>query len=174
MHFTKTIAAAFALTATVSAFPLQNRQDDAVIGDPNSVFFLSIALPLPTTIPPSHRHLPLQSHSIRTTTNKSKKSNWHNSDPLDDLLTNIQGGLRGGLDFLSIPSGSGAEKAKRENDIPGATSKYLALSVFKPNSVQERTFTDVGFDIDPLVDLEKNVEGGLEGFFDFLGASSDE
>jgi hypothetical protein len=32
----------------------------------------------------------------------------------------------------------------------------------------------VGFDIDPLVDLGKNVEGGLEGFFDFLGASSDE
>jgi len=47
----------------------------------------------------------------------------HISGPLDDLLTNIQGGLRGGLDFLSIPSGSGAKKAKRAEDIPGAASK---------------------------------------------------
>lgn len=46
--------------------------------------------------------------------------------PLDDLLTNVQGGLRGGLDFLSVPSGSGVEKAKRENDIPGATSKLFS------------------------------------------------
>jgi hypothetical protein len=30
------------------------------------------------------------------------------------------------------------------------------------------------FDIDPLVDLGKNVEGGVEGFFDFLGAPSDD
>ena len=27
--------------------------------------------------------------------------------------------------------------------------------------------------IDPLVDLGENVEGGIEGFLDFLGASSD-
>lgn len=27
--------------------------------------------------------------------------------------------------------------------------------------------------IDPLVDLGENVEGGVEGFLDFLGASSD-
>jgi hypothetical protein len=41
MHFTKTIAAAVALmTTTVSAFPLQKRQDDAVIGDPNSMPFI--------------------------------------------------------------------------------------------------------------------------------------
>ena len=26
---------------------------------------------------------------------------------------------------------------------------------------------------DPLVDLGENVEGGVEGFLDFLGASSD-
>jgi hypothetical protein len=43
--------------------------------------------------------------------------------PLDDLLTNIQGGLDGGLDFLSIPSGDGAKKVKRAEDIPGAASK---------------------------------------------------
>jgi hypothetical protein len=29
-------------------------------------------------------------------------------------------------------------------------------------------------DVDPLVDLEKNIEGGVEGFFDFLGTSSEE
>jgi hypothetical protein len=48
-------------------------------------------------------------------------------DALDDLLTNIQGGLRGGLDFLSVPSGSGAAKAKRAEDIPGAASKFFFL-----------------------------------------------
>jgi hypothetical protein len=41
MHFTKTIAAAIALmTTTVSAFPLQKRQDDAVIGNTNSMPFI--------------------------------------------------------------------------------------------------------------------------------------
>jgi hypothetical protein len=38
MHFIKTIAAAFALTATVSALPLQKRQDDAAVGNPDSMF----------------------------------------------------------------------------------------------------------------------------------------
>ncbi|CAD0086924.1 unnamed protein product [Aureobasidium mustum] len=91
MHVIKTFAAAFALAATVSAFPLQKRQDDSAIGDPNR-------------------------------------------------------GLRGGLDFLSIPSGDGASsKAKRAEDIPDAAN--------------------------PVVDLAENVKGGFEGFFDFLGAS---
>jgi len=40
MHFTKTIAAALALTVTVSALPLQKRQDDAAIGNPDSMFLL--------------------------------------------------------------------------------------------------------------------------------------
>lgn len=29
-------------------------------------------------------------------------------------------------------------------------------------------------DADPLVDLGQNVESGVEGFFDFLGAGSDD
>jgi hypothetical protein len=48
MHFTKTIAAAFALTATVSSFPLQKRQNDAVIGNPNSVSLSAIPMPVLT------------------------------------------------------------------------------------------------------------------------------
>ncbi|CAD0081946.1 unnamed protein product [Aureobasidium vineae] len=90
MHFTKTIAAAIALTATVSALPLQKKRDDAVVNSPNS--------------------------------------------------------LEGGLNFLSIHSGDGANQVKRAEDIPDAAN--------------------------PLVDLAENVEGGIEGFFDFLGASS--
>ena len=101
----------------------------------------------------------------------------YSSDPLDDLLTNIQGGLRGGLDFLSIPSGSGgAKKAKRAEDIPGAASKFFFL--FFPFSLslsREERFADEETEIDPLVDLGENVEGGIEGFFDFLGVGgSDE
>ncbi|KAH0290815.1 hypothetical protein M436DRAFT_59856 [Aureobasidium namibiae CBS 147.97] len=144
MHFTKTIAAAFALTAAVSALPLQKRQDNAAIGNPNSVFLLRHPFyPLPTAslvaiatyLLPSSLYLD-QDMEIKLT---------HISDILDDLLTNIQGGLRGGLDFLSIPSGSGAKKAKRADS--GAAN--------------------------PLVDLGENVEGGVEGFLDFLGTSSD-
>ncbi|CAD0106285.1 unnamed protein product [Aureobasidium uvarum] len=102
MHFTKTIAAVVALTATVSALPLQKRGDDVVVGNP--------------------------------------------ANPLDDLLTNIKGGLEGGLDFLSLPSGDGANNVKRAEEIPDAAN--------------------------PLVDLVANVKGGAEGFFDFLGAPS--
>jgi hypothetical protein len=40
MHFIKTIAAAFALAATVSALPLQKRQSDAAIGNPDSMLYL--------------------------------------------------------------------------------------------------------------------------------------
>ncbi|KAK6005121.1 hypothetical protein QM012_007900 [Aureobasidium pullulans] len=66
--------------------------------------------------------------------------------PLDDLLTNIQGGTEGFEDFLSIPSGDGDNsKVKRAEDIPDAAN--------------------------PVVDLAENVKGGFEGFFDFLGAS---
>jgi len=99
----------------------------------------------------------------------------YSSDPLDDLLTNIQGGLRGGLDFLSIPSGSGAKKAKRAEDIPGAASKFFFLFFpFYLSLSREERFADVEA-TDPLVDLGENVEGGVEGFFDFLGAGgSDE
>jgi hypothetical protein len=41
------------------------------------------------------------------------------------------------LDFLSIPSGSGAEKTKREDDIPGTASESLALNMFKRTSVHK-------------------------------------
>jgi hypothetical protein len=37
MHVIRAIAAAFALAVTVSALPLQ-KKDDAVVGDPSSVF----------------------------------------------------------------------------------------------------------------------------------------
>ncbi|THZ98389.1 hypothetical protein D6C88_00912 [Aureobasidium pullulans] len=97
MFFAKTIVAAFAVVGSVSALPVQKR-DDAVIGDP--------------------------------------------ANPLDDLLTNVQGGLRGGLDFLSIPSGS-SDKKKRDV---------------------------IGDAANPLDDLLTNVDSGIEGFFDFLGA----
>ncbi|KAG9582827.1 hypothetical protein KCU77_g11624, partial [Aureobasidium melanogenum] len=104
MHFIKTIAAVFALAVTVSAVPLQ-KKDDAVVGNPNNL--------------------------------------------IDDLLTNIKGGIQGFEDFLDIPSGDGASaKAKRAEDIPDAAN--------------------------PLVDLAENVKGGLEGFADFLGASGDD
>lgn len=68
---------------------------------------------------------------------------------VDDLLTNIKGGIQGFEDFLDIPSGDGASaKAKRAEDIPDAAN--------------------------PVVDLATNVEGGIKGFADFLGAGSDE
>ena len=100
----------------------------------------------------------------------------YSSDPLDDLLTNIQGGLRGGLDFLSIPSGSGAKKAKRAEDVPGAASKFFFPFSHSLYSLsREERFADEETEIDPLVDLGENVEGGIEGFFDFLGVGgSDE
>ncbi|KAG9958247.1 hypothetical protein KCU61_g8515, partial [Aureobasidium melanogenum] len=81
MHFIKTIAAVFALAVTVSAVPLQ-KKDDAVVGNPNNL--------------------------------------------IDDLLTNIKGGIQGFEDFLDIPSGDGASaKAKRAEDIPDAASELL-------------------------------------------------
>ena len=137
MHFTKTIAAVFALAATVSALPLQKRQDDSAIGDPDSTFSLfyisafanhNICIFSPSAL---KSHLPHQlAKGVMLT---------QISGPLDDLLTNIQGGLRGGLDFLSIPSGDGAEKAKRAEDIPGADSKLFSM----PICVKGGAFADV-------------------------------
>ncbi|THX16888.1 hypothetical protein D6D17_02671 [Aureobasidium pullulans] len=118
MFFAKTIVAAFAVVGSVSALPVQKR-DDAVIGDPASV--------LPFAVP-------------SLTSAKLTYLEW--TDPLDDLLTNVQGGLRGGLDFLSIPSGS-SDKKKRDV---------------------------IGDAANPLDDLLTNVDSGIEGFFDFLGA----
>ncbi|KAH0371024.1 hypothetical protein KCU65_g2246, partial [Aureobasidium melanogenum] len=71
------------------------------------------------------------------------------NNPIDDLLTNVKGGIQGFEDFLDVPSGDGASaKAKRAEDIPDAAN--------------------------PVVDLATNVESGFEGFADFLGAGSDE
>ncbi|KAH0381900.1 hypothetical protein KCU92_g6785, partial [Aureobasidium melanogenum] len=124
MHVIRAIAAAFALAVTVSALPLQ-KKDDAVVGDP--------------------------------------------SNPIDDLLTNIKGGIQGFEDFLDIPSGDGASaKAKRAEDIPDAASE---LSIQKKWFYEGALLTQKA---DPLVDLAENVKGGFEGFADFLGASGDD
>lgn len=68
------------------------------------------------------------------------------------------------MDFLSIPSGDGAKKAKRAEDIPGAASKCFSTLAL----LRGELFTEIG--IDPLVDLGENVECGIEGFLNFLGA----
>jgi hypothetical protein len=140
MHFIKTIAAAFALTATASAFPLQKRQDDAAVGNPASTFLLSTHLSISSTItssssPPTS---PIPSSSVNITGEKSQ-TDTNIPDVLDDLLTNVQGGLRGGLDFLSIPSGdSETKKAKREEDIPGAAGKFSSSI-----AVERKGFADM-------------------------------
>ncbi|THW01122.1 hypothetical protein D6C98_03432 [Aureobasidium pullulans] len=91
MFFAKTIVAAFAVVGSVSALPVQKR-DDAVIGDP--------------------------------------------ANPLDDLLTNVQGGLRGGLDFLSIPSGS-SDKKKRDVIGDAASKQPLSILFQDIDSIQD-------------------------------------
>ncbi|TIA24886.1 hypothetical protein D6C81_02246 [Aureobasidium pullulans] len=130
MFFAKTIVAAFAVVGSVSALPVQKR-DDAVIGDPanplddlltnvqgglrGGLDFLSIPSGSSKTKrddavigdPASALSSTTPAISISDTDTMQKQ------DPLDDLLTNVQGGLRGGLDFLSIPSGS-SDKKKRE------------------------------------------------------------
>ncbi|THX76262.1 hypothetical protein D6D04_06890 [Aureobasidium pullulans] len=151
MFFAKTIVAAFAVVGSVSALPVQKR-DDAVIGDP--------ANPLDdllTNVQGGLRggldFLSIPSGSSKTkrddavigdpaTISISDTDTMQKQDPLDDLLTNVQGGLRGGLDFLSIPSGS-SDKKKRDV---------------------------IGDAANPLDDLLTNVDSGIEGFFDFLGA----
>ncbi|KAH0390266.1 hypothetical protein KCU89_g15779, partial [Aureobasidium melanogenum] len=89
--------------------------------------------------------------------------------PIDDLLTNIKGGIQGFEDFLDIPSGDGASaKAKRAEDIPNAASEF---------SIQKKWFHEGDLltqKTDPLVDLAENVKGGFEGFADSLGASGDD
>lgn len=87
-------------------------------------------------------------------------------DPLDDLLTNVQGGLRGGLDFLSIPSGS--SKTKRDDAVIGDPASALssttpAISISDTDTMQKQ---------DPLDDLLTNVQGGLRGGLDFLSIPS--
>ncbi|THZ30269.1 hypothetical protein D6C91_01264 [Aureobasidium pullulans] len=159
MFFAKTIVAAFAVVDSVSALPVQKR-DDAVIGDPanplddlltnvqgglrGGLDFLSIPSGSSKTKrddavigdPASALSSTTPAISISDTDTMQKQ------DPLDDLLTNVQGGLRGGLDFLSIPSGS-SDKKKRDV---------------------------IGDAANPLDDLLTNVDSGVEGFFDFLGA----
>ncbi|THX60765.1 hypothetical protein D6D06_01008 [Aureobasidium pullulans] len=159
MFFAKTIVAAFAVVGSVSALPVQKR-DDAVIGDPASV--------LPFAVP-------------SLTSAKLTYLEW--TDPLDDLLTNVQGGLRGGLDFLSIPSGS--SKTKRDDAVIGDPANPLDdlltnvqgglrggldfLSI--PSGSSDKKKRDViGDAANPLDDLLTNVDSGVEGFFDFLGA----
>jgi hypothetical protein len=71
------------------------------------------------------------------------------------------------LDFLSIPSGSGDKKVKREEDISGAAGRCSPVILLRGRSL----LIDGG--IDPLVDLATNVEGGVEGFLDFLGADEE-
>lgn len=115
MFFAKTIVAAFAVVGSVSALPVQKR-DDAVIGDPASV--------LPFAVP-------------SLTSAKLTYLEW--TDPLDDLLTNVQGGLRGGLDFLSIPSGS--SKTKRDDAVIGDPASALssttpAISISDTDTMQ--------------------------------------
>ncbi|THY93541.1 hypothetical protein D6C93_05594 [Aureobasidium pullulans] len=159
MFFAKTIVAAFAVVGSVSALPVQKR-DDAVIGDPanplddlltnvqgglrGGLDFLSIPSGSSKTKrddavigdPASALSSTTPAISISDTDTMQKQ------DPLDDLLTNVQGGLRGGLDFLSIPSGS-SDKKKRDV---------------------------IGDAANPLDDLLTNVDSGIEGFSDFLGA----
>ncbi|KEQ61620.1 uncharacterized protein M437DRAFT_67082 [Aureobasidium melanogenum CBS 110374] len=98
-----------------------------------------------------------------------KKDGAAVGDPNNDLLTNVKGGIQGFEDFLDIPSGDGASaKAKRAEDIPDAASEFL---------IQNKPFYERTLLIqrpDPVVDLATNVEGGIEGFADFLGAGSDE
>ncbi|KAG2161604.1 hypothetical protein JADG_001343 [Aureobasidium aubasidani] len=142
MFFAKTIVAAFAVVGSVSALPVQKR-DDAVIGDPASV--------LPFAVP-------------SLTSAKLTYLEW--TDPLDDLLTNVQGGLRGGLDFLSIPSGS--SKTKRDDAVIGDPASALssttpAISISDTDTMQKQ---------DPLDDLLTNVQGGLRGGLDFLSIPS--
>ena len=57
-------------------------------------------------------------------------------DPLDDLLTNVQGGLRGGLDFLSIPSGS-SDKKKRDVIGDAASKQPLSILFHDIDSIQD-------------------------------------
>ncbi|THV65159.1 hypothetical protein D6D00_00127 [Aureobasidium pullulans] len=159
MFFAKTIVAAFAVVGSVSALPVQKR-DDAVIGDPanplgdlltnvqgglrGGLDFLSI----PSGSSKTKRDDAVigdPASALSSTTpaiSISHTDTMQKQDPLDDLLTNVQGGLRGGLDFLSIPSGS-SDKKKRDV---------------------------IGDAANPLDDLLTNVDSGVEGFFDFLGA----
>jgi hypothetical protein len=100
---------------------------------------------------------------------KRTKLTYVKQDPIDDLLTNIKGGIQGFEDFLDIPSGDGASaKAKRAEDIPDAASE---LSIQKKWFYEGALLTQKA---DPLVDLAENVKGGFEGFADFLGASGDD
>jgi hypothetical protein len=99
MHFIKTIAAAFALTMGSSSSPL------AAL---NSIFLICQC----------HRR------TINVTEEKNQTKLTNISDALDDLLTNVQGGLRGGLDFLSIPSGDSETKKTKREGIPGAAGRF--------------------------------------------------
>ncbi|THY25584.1 hypothetical protein D6D02_00165 [Aureobasidium pullulans] len=162
MFFAKTIVAAFAVVGSVSALPVQKR-DDAVIGDPanplddlltnvqgglrGGLDFLSIPSGSSGKAKAKRDDAVIgdPASALSSTTpaiSISDTDTMQKQDPLDDLLTNVQGGLRGGLDFLSVPSGSSDEKKR---DVIGDAAN-------------------------PLDDLLTNVDSGIEGFFDFLGA----